>query len=331
MNRIPLWLDLTDVADPQPFLHTAAEVGCEQVLGSTCHRTKDTVVDMDQVLIATFTDVDGAAGQEAAKDLPGRIIVDASDWTIIPLENLIAARRDRPDSLYAVVHSAEQAGVLRDTLDVGVHGVVLRPADPAEVRAAHDVLVAKGPRPDDRPDATDGTVALVDVAVTGIADAGPGDRVCIDLTQRLEVGAGVLIGSTARGFALVHAETLESEYVAARPFRVNAGAVHQYVMGPGGRTRYLSELRAGDEVLVLGPEGVRSVPIGRVKIERRPHFKLAWDGGHCILQNAETIRLITPDGPKSITAIEAGDIIRIHPQEAARHFGMPVDERLVER
>lgn len=328
MTRIPLWIEPPN--DDPAFVEAAHAIGAEQILGVTARRAGNEIQDLDDVAIATFTDVQGAAGQEEAKDLPGRIIVDAADWTIIPLENLIAARRDRPDSLYAVAHSAEQAGVLRDTLDVGVHGILLRPSTPADIRATHNVLVAKGPRPDDRPQ-EDEAFALVDVVVTGLTDAGPGDRVCIDLTQNLEPGAGALIGSTARGFALIHAETLESEYVAARPFRVNAGAVHQYVMGPGGRTRYLSELRAGDEVLIVGPAGVRPVPIGRVKVERRPHFKLAWDGGHCILQNAETIRLVTPDGPKSITELQPGDLIRVRHEAAARHFGMPVDERLVER
>ena len=56
------------------------------------------------------------------------------------------------------------------------------------------------------------------------------------------------MGSFAQGLFLVHSECLEAEgYVNARPFRVNAGPLCAYVMAPGGRTAYLSELRTGDQ------------------------------------------------------------------------------------
>lgn len=328
MTRIPLWIEPPTL--DEAFLAAADACHCP-VIGRDLHRDADAIVDADQVLAARIVSAQGASGQEEAAAMEGRIIVDAADWTIIPLENLIAARRDRPDSLYAVATTAEQAGVFRDTLDVGVHGVVLRPKTPQDIHDAHAILTAKGPRPDDRPDA-EADIALTPATITAFRDAGPGDRVCIDTTQDLAPGEGVLVGSTARGFALVHAETLSSDYVAARPFRINAGAVHQYVLVPGGKTRYLSELRAGDDILVAGPDGVRAVPIGRVKIERRPHFLITWPGGHVIVQNAETIRLVTPQGiARSVTDLRPGDDILVHHETAARHFGMAVDERLVER
>lgn len=40
----------------------------------------------------------------------------------------------------------------------------------------------------------------------------------------------MLIGSYSKSLFLVHSESLESEYVASRPFRVNAGPVQAYVM-----------------------------------------------------------------------------------------------------
>ncbi len=46
--------------------------------------------------------------------------------------------------------------------------------------------------------------------------------------------------------------------------------VHAYVLVPGGRTAYLSELQAGSEVTVADPHGrQRTAVVGRVKIERR--------------------------------------------------------------
>ncbi len=122
-----------------------------------------------------------------------------------------------------------------------------------------------------------------------------GDRVCVDLANLMRPGEGLLVGSFSRGLFLVQSECEESEYINSRPFRfgfplgrglsfsvfrtntlirssrVNAGPVHAYVHAPGGRTAYLSELRSGDEVVVVDPEGKQRVAIvGRVKIESRP-------------------------------------------------------------
>jgi 3-dehydroquinate synthase II len=56
-----------------------------------------------------------------------------------------------------------------------------------------------------------------------------------------------------------------------------------------------------------------------------------------ILQNAETIRLVSPDGKAvSVTKLKPGDKVLGHiekagPSGAGRHFGMKVDETLIER
>ena len=54
----------------------------------------------------------------------------------------------------------------------------------------------------------------------------------------------MLVGNSSAFTFLVHAETESNPYVAARPFRVNAGAVHAYCVRPGDRTSYLEELAA---------------------------------------------------------------------------------------
>lgn len=59
----------------------------------------------------------------------------------------------------------------------------------------------------------------------------------------------------------------ESAYISSRPFRVNAGPVHAYCHMPGGKTAYLSELRAGAEVAVVAADGsVRTELVGRCKV-----------------------------------------------------------------
>ena len=58
-----------------------------------------------------------------------------------------------------------------------------------------------------------------------------GDRACLDTCTQMSPGEGMLVGNTASGFFLIHSESIENPYVAARPFRVNAGAVDAYARG----------------------------------------------------------------------------------------------------
>ena len=74
--------------------------------------------------------------------------------------------------------------------------------------------------------------------------------------------------------ALILSENSPSEYVPTRPFRVNAGPVHSYIlMGDEKETiKYLCELIAGDSVSVYNTvtKTSRSIIIGRIKQEIRP-------------------------------------------------------------
>jgi hypothetical protein len=63
--------------------------------------------------------------------------------------------------------------------------------------------------------------------VEGIASSrelvGLGDRVCVDLCDFLQPGEGLLVESFARALFLVHADWLDIDHTAFRPFRINAG------------------------------------------------------------------------------------------------------------
>jgi 3-dehydroquinate synthase II len=48
-----------------------------------------------------------------------------------------------------------------------------------------------------------------------------------------------------------------------------------------------------------------------------------------IAQNAETIRVVTPKGSKSVTELKKGDKILAHVKEGGRHFGTLVKEEAV--
>jgi len=141
----------------------------------------------------------------------------------------------------------------------------------------------------------------------------------------------MLCGSFAKSLALIHAETLESEFVPTRPFRVNAGGIHSYIMMGDLSTCYISELKSGDEVLIINQKGdSRIATIGRVKLEKRPLIKIKWltnEGfeGNIILQQAETVRLIKNNfEPISITEISENMEIIIHNSIQSRHIGTPI-------
>ncbi|GAY33762.1 hypothetical protein CUMW_284390, partial [Citrus unshiu] len=153
------------------------------------------------------------------------------------------------------------------------------------------------------------------------------------------------VGSFARGLFLVHSECLESNYIASRPFRVNAGPVHAYVLVPGGKTCYLSELKSGKEVIVVDQKGrQRTAVVGRVKIESRPLIlvEAKTNSGDqtlygIILQNAETVALVSPckgtgEQEKAIpvTSLKVGDEVLLRVQGAARHTGIEIQEFIVE-
>jgi 3-dehydroquinate synthase II len=257
----------------------------------------------------------------ATQHLDKTVVLKTTDWTVIPLENLIARR----GGLMAAVSGAEQAKLMVEVLEKGVDGVVLDTRDPKEVRRTVELVHGLSPK-----------VELVAAEVTAVRPLGMGDRACVDTCTSMGPGEGMLVGNTGSAFLLVHSESLETPYVAPRPFRVNAGAVHAYVLLPEGKTKYLSELKAGDEVLLVKHDGVTSVAyVGRNKIERRPLLLVEAEAGgqrlSLILQNAETIRLTDPEGQAvSVATLKPGDRVLAHLQEGGRHFGVAVKETITE-
>ena len=166
-----------------------------------------------------------------------------------------------------------------------------------------------------------------------IADMGEGSRVEIDFIDALADDEGVLVGDTANGFLLVLAETRETETYPPRPFRVNAGAIHQYVYLGNDKTKYLSELKAGDQLLVTNGIDERFVAIGRVKIERREFLRFCLETGiSATLQKADSLFVAGEKG--AFHCIDAAVNDRIHYVEmksAARHKGLPIKESITEK
>ncbi|WP_058994496.1 3-dehydroquinate synthase II [Haloarcula sp. CBA1127] len=271
-------------------------------------------------------DEDYEAFAEAVAAEADFTIVIGENWQIIPLENLIARVGEETD-LIAGVRTAEDARTAYETLELGADGVLLDTDEVDEIRKTVEVRDEMGRE----------SLDLEYAEVTAIEQTGSADRVCIDTGSLMEHDEGMLVGSMARGLFFVHAETAESPYVASRPFRVNAGAVHAYVRTPDGGTKYLSELQSGDEVQIVDADGrTREAIVGRAKIEKRPMFRVqaeTEDGDRIetLLQNAETIKVHTRDGRTAVTNLEPGDEILIHHEDTATHFGERIEESIIEK
>lgn len=253
------------------------------------------------------------------------VLISAKDWKIIPLENLVAKLSGR--KLLTFADNIEEVKLAAGILEKGVSGVVFNAKNASEIKAVKKILM----------EISKDKIELIPAKLTNIKPIGLGDRVCVDTVAILSLGEGMLVGSQTKGLFLIHSETLENPYVETRPFRVNAGAVHSYVRVSKDKTKYLSELKSGDEVLIVNKRGeVRIENVGRVKIERRPLLLLEVEAKgetiSTILQNAETIALVDKDGkPISVSRLKVGDEVLVNLESGGRHFGIKVEESLVER
>ena len=105
-----------------------------------------------------------------------------------------------------------------------------------------------------------------------------------------------------------------------------------------GTTSYLSELKMGDEVMVVNDSGSsRTAVVGRIKIEKRPFILFRWmDEKHneagTLLQQAETVRLVTSDSKLvSITELIVGTNLLGWSGGGGRHIGIPISAEVKER
>ncbi len=253
------------------------------------------------------------------------LLVSCPNWKIIPLENLIARGRGKT-ILLADVSSISDAKIALQTLELGVDGVVIKPTSASDIEEMDRFLKR-----------LQETVRLVKGRVVSVKPIGIGARVCVDTCELMEAGEGMLVGSQSSGLFLVEAEVHQNPHVEPRPFRVNAGPVSSYVLTPGFKTRYLSELKAGDEVLIVNRSGVtRAGHVGRVKIERRPMILVETEVNSrpfsLIVQNAETVRLVSEGASKSVAELKPGEDVLVRIEEGGRHFGTLVaDEMVIER
>lgn len=251
-----------------------------------------------------------------------RVILQSEDWTIIPLENLIAKGAD----VITQVQNLKEAQTAFGILEKGVRQVLIHTGDATELKKILTDIGTVEPQ-----------TVLEAAEIVEIDPVGMGDRVCVDTCSSMTAGQGMLVGNSSSGLFLIHSESIANPYVSPRPFRVNAGPVHAYTRVPGGKTKYLSELTAGDPVLIVDFKGNTTIgTVGRVKIEKRPLMLVKAKTGAqtitTILQNAETIRLTDPDGQAvSIVSLNSGDKVLVALEASGRHFGHKIDESITEK
>lgn len=331
-------IDATGANELQALARDAKEIGVKRLLSRGASIKAELVDGLSIVQVsskegdgntAAWVQINGPkdvdAAVEASKKGHSFVVVQCNNWKVIPLENLVADFQRRKQRLYAYMKEKSEIELAFNILEKGVDGIVI----PAQsLKAARDLVSSLNPP----------VFPTAVATVKKIVDAGVGERACIDTASQLSVGEGLLIGSKSSFFFLVHSETIPSEYIPTRPFRVNAGAIHSYVLGAEGKTRYLSEIQSGDKVQVVTRSGTsRPATVGRVKIERRPLLMVIAEcenlDGSVMLQNAETIRLVSSDGsPVPVTELREGDKVLVHLETGGgRHFGGQVDEFIVER
>jgi len=89
----------------------------------------------------------------------GYVIVSAEDWTVIPLENLVA----QSDRIIALVHDAGEAELALQVLERGVAGILLQTGDPKVVKDTGSVVHRGSER-----------CAIVPITATAIRPGGMG-------------------------------------------------------------------------------------------------------------------------------------------------------------
>jgi 3-amino-4-hydroxybenzoic acid synthase len=197
------------------------------------------------------------------------IIIDIEHATYIPYELLLAKTEGKPTRVLRCVPIKGLEGTVDDihqslnafaTMERGV-GVLFRTRSEAAIESLSRNVAHR----------RRGTLPLVRATVLEVKHTGLGDRVCVDTTTAMTGAEGMIVGSTGWGGIFVSSETHYLPHMNLREFRVNAGGLHSYIWAPSDQILYLSEMKAGTEVLCVDTRGCsRVVTVGRAKIERRP-------------------------------------------------------------
>lgn len=250
------------------------------------------------------------------------VIIENLDWTIIPLENLLS----KTTNIIQSVKTSEQAKLALETMEKWASWICLETTDLNEIKRTWKFIFEN----------TWDKMVLKEAEIIETKQLTLANRCCIDTASILTPWQWLLVWDWSSWMFLVYNENVESPYCDTRPFRVNAWAVHAYVMCPNNKTKYLWELKSWDEVLVVDTKwNTQVVLVWRNKIEKRPMILVrakVWEKEYTlIMQNAETIRLTNSKwNPVSVTKLKAWDKVLIYEELQARHFWVKIEETINE-
>lgn len=330
-----VWCDSRNIGQPQNSVKVFDKVLTNDATQPLYQQ--DDLVFENQINIGIYGKITDTNSQNLVREKIGLIdwlVLEFTDWKMIPIENLISECEGTGTKLAVKVNQVEDIQGIAFALEKGVDAIIIN-QEPLMIEAAE---IAKAQRLESKkkePAIQEGfsdKLTLEPCIISEIKNGGIGERFCIDLTTMLEFGEGMLIGSSASSLALVHGEVLASDFVPSRPFRVNAGPPHSYIMMADGKTKYIAELESGEEILIVTANGGKRIGnIGRLKIEKRPFLAIYWENNYdtvcsIFLQQAETVRLVCADGEvKSVTELSKGDSILCHESAHTRHIGNQVN------
>jgi 3-dehydroquinate synthase II len=327
-----LWLKLDEFK--KEYVTTALECGFDAIYTNDANIKKIKELGLIKVISETgdlikdkdvyYKKINNKKDEDDAVKIgrTAKVIVKTSDWNVIPLENLIS----QSENIYVEIENIEEAKLAIEILEHGVKGILLNPKDFKTIIEVAKIIKKSSNKID-----------LIEFEIKKIEQLPLADRVCVDTCNNMVQGEGMLVGNSSSGLFLVNSESIDNPYVNARPFRVNAGAVHSYILLPDDKTSYLSELKSGVSCLIVNSKGESRIGVvGRVKVEKRPMLLIKAEYNKkeytVILQNAETIRLVNNKNEViSVVQLKKGDKVLGYVEEAGRHFGVQISESIVEK
>ena len=98
------------------------------------------------------------------------LILLGMDWTVIPLENIIAELQGEDVKIIAAVNNFDEAKLALETLEYGTDGVLLDPDDISQIKKVSELVETIDSQ----------SYELVPATITRVEPVGSGDRVCVD-------------------------------------------------------------------------------------------------------------------------------------------------------
>ncbi|QRK10775.1 3-dehydroquinate synthase [Archangium violaceum] len=313
-------------------LKSLKQLGGDVVVASSEHLVLQKAAELGlKTCFRAYVD-DGASLHQSIQDGASHdyLIVRFRDPTNIPLELVIASLQATHTVLIKEINTptdVDDAIVTLGVMEVGADGVMFSPRS-HEVLSEFTSRLGKLDRAD---------VKLEVATLVRSVPVGMGYRSCIDTSTLFSPTEGMLVGSTSQGGILCCPEVFFLPYMELRPFRVNAGAVHSYVYNFGNRTDYMSELRAGAQIMIVDRTGkARRASVGRMKTEVRPLrlIEAEFQSGeriNILMQDDWHVRIFSDEAkPLNITELRPGDKVLAHLARPGRHVGIKVDEHIIE-